>query len=118
MSGLIFAATCDLEGKVRGKALPAGQMDKRLKRGVGWTPTNVQITCFDGIADSPFGALGDLLLIPDQDRFGGRVSHPPNRTKAVIDAARRSPLFYHGGYIRAIDTAGRREVLRPVFKLN
>ena len=62
---LIYAATCDLAGKVRGKAFPADQLEKRLKRGVGWTPTNVQINCFDGIAESPFGALGDLLLIPD-----------------------------------------------------
>ena len=62
---LIFAATSDIAGKVRGKAFPADQLEKRLKRGVGWTPTNVQITCFDGIAESPFGALGDLLLIPD-----------------------------------------------------
>lgn len=62
---LIFAATCDIAGKVRGKAFPAAQLDKRLQRGVGWTPTNVQITCFDTIAESPFGALGDLLLIPD-----------------------------------------------------
>ncbi|MDU9005314.1 glutamine synthetase family protein [Sedimentitalea todarodis] len=62
---LIFAATCDLAGKVRGKAFPADQLDKRLVRGVGWTPTNVLINCFDGIGESPFGALGDLLLIPD-----------------------------------------------------
>lgn len=66
MSELIFAATCDLAGKVRGKAFPAVDLEKRLKRGVGWTPTNVQINCFDVIADSPFGALGDLLLIPDE----------------------------------------------------
>jgi len=65
MTELIFAATCDLAGKVRGKAFPAAQLDKRLQRGVGWTPTNVQINCFDVIAESPFGALGDLLLIPD-----------------------------------------------------
>ena len=65
MSSLIFAATCDLAGKVRGKAFPAEQLAKRQQRGVGWTPTNVQINCFDGIAASPFGALGDLLLIPD-----------------------------------------------------
>lgn len=64
---LIFAAICDIAGKVRGKAFPADQLDRRLKRGVGWTPTNVQITCFDRIADTPFGALGDLLLIPDPE---------------------------------------------------
>lgn len=61
-----MVACCgDLSGKVRGKAFPVSQFDKRLKRGVGWTPTNVQITCFDAIADSPFGSLGDLVLIPD-----------------------------------------------------
>lgn len=65
MTPLIFAATCDLAGQVRGKAFPLSQLPKRLERGVGWTPTNVQINCFDAIADSPFGALGDLLLIPD-----------------------------------------------------
>ncbi len=80
MLPLIFAATCDLSGKVRGKAFPADQLEKRLQRGVGWTPTNVQINCFDGIAESPFGALGDLLLIPDpaaevKADFGERSEH-------------------------------------------
>lgn len=77
---LVFAATSDLAGKVRGKAYPAADHERRLKRGVGWTPTNVQITCFDTIADSPFGALGDLLLIPDPSaevrvEFGETVEH-------------------------------------------
>ena len=65
MTPLIFAATCDFAGKVRGKAFPAADLDNRLQKGVGWTPTNVQINCFDINADSPFGALGDLLMIPD-----------------------------------------------------
>ncbi|MEZ5769751.1 MAG: glutamine synthetase family protein [Paracoccaceae bacterium] len=78
---LIFAATSDLAGKVRGKAFPAGALERRLKRGVGWTPTNVMITCFDGIGEGPFGALGDLLLVPDPSaevrvRFGeGPAEH-------------------------------------------
>ncbi|MGY4319113.1 glutamine synthetase [Bradyrhizobium sp. JR3.5] len=62
---MIVACCTDLAGKVRGKAFPATQFDKRTKRGIGWTPTNVQITCFDAIAESPFGSLGDLVLIPD-----------------------------------------------------
>jgi glutamine synthetase len=62
---LVVACCSDLAGKVRGKAFPAVDFEKRLKRGIGWTPTNVQITCFDAIAESPFGALGDLLLLPD-----------------------------------------------------
>ena len=62
---LIFVGTSDLSGIVRGKSFPKSQWQKRLKRGVGWTPTNVQITCFDSISDSPFGSLGDLALVPD-----------------------------------------------------
>jgi glutamine synthetase len=62
---LIYAAICDISGKVRGKAFPADQLDKRIARGIGWTPTNIQITCFDVIAQTPFGALGDLLIKPD-----------------------------------------------------
>ncbi len=64
---LIFAATSDIAGKTRGKAFPVSDLEKRMKKGVGWTPTNVMITCFDAIADGPFGALGDLLLIPDSN---------------------------------------------------
>lgn len=63
---MVIVCCTDLAGKVRGKAFPAVQFDKRKKRGVGWTPTNVQITCFDAIAESPFGSLGDLVLIPDE----------------------------------------------------
>lgn len=62
---LVLACCSDLAGQVRGKAFSASEFDKRLLRGVGWTPTNVQITCFDNIAESPFGSLGDLVLIPD-----------------------------------------------------
>lgn len=64
---LIFVTTSDIAGKTRGKAFPVSDLEKRQRKGVGWTPTNVMITCFDAIAESPFGALGDLLLIPDAD---------------------------------------------------
>lgn len=62
---LVVACTSDVSGKLRGKGFPEAEFEKRLRRGVGWTPTNVQITCFDVIAESPFGALGDLVLLPD-----------------------------------------------------
>lgn len=62
---MIFIGTSDISGKIRGKAFPVIEWEKRQHRGIGWTPTNVQITCFDAIAESPFGALGDLLLVPD-----------------------------------------------------
>lgn len=64
---LIFAATSDLAGKMRGKAFPKSDIEKRKSRGVGWVPTNALINCFDTIADTPFGSLGDLVLMPDMD---------------------------------------------------
>ncbi|WP_244467959.1 glutamine synthetase family protein [Nitratireductor soli] len=64
---LMFAAISDFSGVTRGKAFPLKDMEKRFRQGVGWTPTNVQITCFDTIADSPFGSFGDLILVPDAD---------------------------------------------------
>lgn len=79
---IIMACCADIAGQVRGKGFPESDLPLRLQRGVGWTPTNVQITCFDVIADSPFGALGDLALIPDptaawviHDQTGDPVEH-------------------------------------------
>ncbi len=62
---MIHLCTSDISGKLRGKALPARIVEDGGSAEVGWTPTNVQITCFDGIADSPYGALGDLVLVGD-----------------------------------------------------
>lgn len=90
---LILAATCDLAGKVRGKAFPADQLQRRLTRGVGWVPTNVMITCFDTIGDSPFGALGDLLLVPDP------------ATEVAVDFGTGAPEHYMLGDIVTLDGA-------------
>ena len=62
---LIMACCSDIAGQVRGKAFPARDFERRCAAGIGWCPTNVQITAFDQIAETPFGALGDLLLVPD-----------------------------------------------------
>ncbi|WP_417516591.1 glutamine synthetase [Minwuia sp.] len=78
-TSIIMACCSDIAGQVRGKGFPASDLPNRLKRGIGWTPTNVQITCFDVIAESPFGALGDLLLIPDET----------TRFRAISDAGRQ-----------------------------
>src|SRR5258708_5878224 len=79
---LIMVSTCDIAGQVRGKAFPAKALPGRLRRGVGWTPTNSMITCFGPIGDTPFGALGDLMLVPDPNTEvrvdfgdGGAIEH-------------------------------------------
>ncbi|MGH6904456.1 MAG: glutamine synthetase [Geminicoccaceae bacterium] len=64
---LIMACCSDLAGQVRGKAFPERDFDQRCASGIGWCPTNIQISAFDRIMETPFGALGDLLLKPDQD---------------------------------------------------
>lgn len=57
------------------------------------------------------------LCISAYQRSAGRVQHPLNKIKAVLDAARRSELFKHDGYIRACDASGEREILHPMFAL-
>lgn len=62
---LIMVCTCDIAGQVRGKGFPAKALPGRRARGVGWVPTNSMISTFGPIGDTPFGALGDLMLVPD-----------------------------------------------------
>ncbi|MEQ8666838.1 MAG: glutamine synthetase family protein [Rhodospirillales bacterium] len=64
---IVMVCCSDLSGHVKGKSYPLADHAKRLGRGVGWVPTNAQITAFNSIADTPFGALGDLLLVPDPE---------------------------------------------------
>lgn len=64
---LTIACVNDLSGKTRGKGYPASQGDKRLGSGVGWTPANALITCFDRIAPGRYGSLGDLVLRPARE---------------------------------------------------
>ena len=64
-SDVVMIVTSDISGQVRGKGFPVSNLEKRLKCGVGWVPTNVQITCFNNIAGSPYGSIGDLILVPD-----------------------------------------------------
>lgn len=64
---LIIAVCNDVSGQTRGKSFPIKEREERFKKGVGWVPTNVQITCFNSIAESPYGSTGDLALKPDKD---------------------------------------------------
>ncbi|HZD26163.1 MAG TPA: glutamine synthetase family protein [Alphaproteobacteria bacterium] len=62
---IVMVCCSDIAGQVRGKGFPARLLQERLKRGVGWTPTNIMITAHGPIADGPWGAFGDLVLLPD-----------------------------------------------------
>jgi glutamine synthetase len=62
---IVMLCTCDLAGQVRGKGFPAADLDERMIRGIGWTPTNSMITAHGPIAPGPWGPFGDLVLVPD-----------------------------------------------------
>jgi glutamine synthetase len=62
---LIFVGTCDLAGLVRGKGFPAAELPRRLKKGVGLTHSNIMMSAFGPIYETPFGTEGDLMLMPD-----------------------------------------------------
>ncbi|HKS89155.1 MAG TPA: glutamine synthetase family protein [Stellaceae bacterium] len=63
---LVFVGTCDLAGLVRGKAFIGDDLAVRLRRGIGLTHSNIMMSPFGPIYDTPFGTEGDLMLVPDQ----------------------------------------------------
>jgi glutamine synthetase len=60
-----MAVASDIAGQVRGKGFPSTERDERLEKGVGWTFTNNMINCWGTIPATPWGPLGDLVLLPD-----------------------------------------------------
>ena len=48
---LLFVATCDIAGQVRGKGFPATDLDARRRKGVGWTHSNIMQTAFGPILE-------------------------------------------------------------------
>ena len=100
---LIIVCTCEIAGRVRGKGFPASELASRLVSGVGWVPTNTMISALGPIGDTPFGATGDLILVPDpttevhvdfDDGSARRAflprRHPPHRRHGRGSAARAS----------------------------
>ena len=62
---LVFVATCDISGLARGKGFPARELPARLSKGVGWTGSNLMMSPFGPIWDTPFGTAGDFMIVPD-----------------------------------------------------
>jgi glutamine synthetase len=63
---LVSLVCCDLGAIVRGRSLPAAELDAHLAAGVGWVPANHALTPLGPLAEpNPFGSIGDLRLLPD-----------------------------------------------------
>ncbi|GHH70178.1 glutamine synthetase [Streptosporangium violaceochromogenes] len=80
----VFAATCDLAARFRGRAVPASREEALLRTGTGWVPANLAVTCFGPIADNVFGSTGDLRLLPD----------PATRVDIPADGGAPATRFY------------------------
>ncbi len=58
----------DVSGLLRGRSVPASDLEDRLRTGVGWVPADQALTPFGPIAEpNPWGAVGDLRLLPDRE---------------------------------------------------
>ncbi|MGN8277542.1 glutamine synthetase [Pseudomonas sp. SMN5] len=56
----------DLTGITRGRSFPSDELPQYVAAGCGWVPANSALTPQDIIASSnPWGAYGDLRLVPD-----------------------------------------------------
>ncbi|MHA3737008.1 glutamine synthetase [Pseudomonas sp. Eth.TT006] len=87
--------TTDLIGITRGRSFPTDELEHYLAGGCGWVPANSALTPQDIIASTnPWGAYGDLRLIPD---LASRVTvgNGPDAAAPALD-------FIHGD-IREID---------------
>lgn len=81
--------TTDLIGVTRGRSFPTDELDAYQVAGCGWVPANSALTPQDIIAASnPWGAYGDLRLIPD---LSSRVTvnNGPDANAPALD-------FIHG----------------------
>jgi glutamine synthetase len=62
---IAFVGVSDLSGHFRGKSFPLADLAQRLERGVGLAPSNIMMSAFGPIHETPYGTAGEVLLIPD-----------------------------------------------------
>ncbi len=65
LANLVMVCISDYAGQVRGKGFPEKAYEERLAKGMGLAPTNLMITAFGDIVDSPWGPRGELIMMPD-----------------------------------------------------
>ncbi|RON47865.1 glutamine synthetase family protein [Pseudomonas frederiksbergensis] len=81
--------TTDLIGVTRGRSFPTDELEHYQASGCGWVPANSALTPQDVIASTnPWGAYGDLRLIPDM-ASRVMVSNGPDTNAPALD-------FIHG----------------------
>ncbi|MGD9617282.1 MAG: glutamine synthetase family protein [Alphaproteobacteria bacterium] len=81
---LVFLGTCDLAGLVRGKGFPAADLPARMRTGIGLAPSNIMMSAFGPIMETPFGTEGEVMLLPDPG------------TKVEVELGDHAERFYLG----------------------
>ncbi len=109
---LLFIGTCDLAAITRGRTIRGEGAVGRARMGVGWVPANLGLTTFGPIATpNPFGALGDLRLVPVEST---RVRLPAGGGRPALDVM-LGDLVYPDGWPWTCDP--RRALLDAVAHL-
>ena len=62
---LVFFGVSDLGGHFRGKGFPRADLEDRLDKGVGMTGSNIMMSAFGPIYETPFGTEGDTVMVAD-----------------------------------------------------
>ncbi len=88
---LVSLVCCDLGAIVRGRSLPASDLDAHLQAGVGWVPANHALTPLGPLAEpNPFGSTGDLRLLPDLDTHV-RIEPAPDSCSGAASGSGAAP---------------------------
>jgi len=90
---LAFVGVSDLSGHFRGKSFPLADLAQRLERGVGLAPSNIMMSAFGPIQETPYGTAGEVLLIPAP------------QTRVEVDFDEGPPEIFFCGDIVTLDGA-------------
>lgn len=89
---IAFVGTSDLSGHFRGKGFVLADLENRARFGLGLAPSNIMLSAFGPIHETPFGTAGELALKLDA------------KTRAQIRSFReRQPLTFFVGDIVTLE---------------
>lgn len=64
---LVHFVSHDYAGITRARTFPEQRLESNLKKGLCWTPANLALNPFGSIVENPWGASGDLIMMPDRE---------------------------------------------------
>lgn len=77
---IVMICICDYAGQVKGKGFRGKDLKSRLRSGIGLAPSNLMITAFGQIVDTPWGPRGEVIMMPAPETEV-TVEHGPDRPR-------------------------------------